>query len=126
MTPPFFDKVEIVEDDKNYFTECVACNGTGSGHTKHSVCRKCMGEGRLDWIELITGKRDRDWIKVEIPLSFISGDLITLQVDKDVEIDVTSKLNLKISGAYITSCLLRSIGTTAQITNLEADLLWRY
>jgi hypothetical protein len=45
---------------------CPRCNGTGKGET-HTAgdfvitpeCRKCYGEGKLDWIERIVGKPRR-------------------------------------------------------------------
>ena len=37
---------------------CSNCNGTGSTNNSF-VCNKCLGDGTLDWIENIVGKKSR-------------------------------------------------------------------
>lgn len=45
---------------------CPKCNGTGKGKSWHAgdfeitpECNHCYGEGKLDWIERVTGKQRR-------------------------------------------------------------------
>jgi hypothetical protein len=50
--------------------ECDRCDGTGfrppkseDGETFARICPKCCGEGKLDWLENICGKKDDPFIK---------------------------------------------------------------
>ncbi len=51
----------IVLKEGEYF--CKKCNGSGdvprsnATHRKNLICSKCLGEGKLDWIEKAVGKR---------------------------------------------------------------------
>ena len=56
-------------NNSEYYT-CSRCNGTGKVYdefetTRERMCYRCDGEGKLDWIENIFGKkRERTWKEV--------------------------------------------------------------
>ena len=52
-------KLELLEGEMI----CPKCNGTGVYYNKYDIstftCSKCLGEGKLDWIENIVGKQNK-------------------------------------------------------------------
>jgi len=69
---------------------CSKCNGSGSLASRHKsyngksyklTCPKCLGMGKLDWIEVIRGKRKVD------PLIFWAAQAareLAEQIDKEI------------------------------------------
>ena len=69
-----------MEPLKDGETICPVCNGNGEYTTvdvnengiisQYNTCKKCLGHGKLDWVEVIVGKRNQYiW-----PISYLSHD----------------------------------------------------
>ena len=51
--------------DNEYDNKCKYCDGTGNliNTSPFGTCPKCLGDGKLDWVEEIVGKNTNDkWI----------------------------------------------------------------
>ena len=49
-----------LENDELEKDECEVCAGLGYIQGINTICPHCRGEGYVDWIEQITGKRKDD------------------------------------------------------------------
>ena len=81
---------------------CNKCKGTGSTSPANSresiyyqVCYKCHGRGKLDWVEMIVGKKVDPWKDIEVPVfrkiypKLISEELCSIQpMDKPKNVEV--------------------------------------
>ena len=47
---------------------CNECSGLGRKSGTNSICEKCDGDGKLDWVENIVGKRKKqfDWLEEDV------------------------------------------------------------
>jgi hypothetical protein len=81
---------------------CNKCKGTGSTSPANSresiyyqVCYKCHGRGKLDWVEMIVGKKVDPWKGIGVPLfrkmypKLIAQELFSVQpMDKPKNVEV--------------------------------------
>lgn len=80
---------------------CEECNGTGyesalpspkSPHFKYMVkCKCCHGEGKLDWIENIVGKKDEDIEEMINRLSEKMAKKFADKIDKEILETITEE-----------------------------------
>jgi DnaJ-class molecular chaperone len=78
----------ILED---YEVFCPKCTGTGKGQTWMAgefeitpECRHCLGDGKLDWIERITGKPPRIYDMHYQEIVEEMGKEIAEEIDKEI------------------------------------------
>jgi len=50
--------MESLKENEIEKDECEVCAGLGYIQGIDTICPHCRGEGRIDWIEQITGKRE--------------------------------------------------------------------
>ena len=56
---------------------CSECGGIGGvGDILQDECPKCLGTGKLDWIENVVGKRDKFWGTVDEPTRMMADNFI--------------------------------------------------
>lgn len=84
-----------MSDEYKYY-DCEKCNGTGSLETDSeeldSVCRRCLGAGKLDWIDVLLGGKSNDVVfydvttgnvTVTLPAAPREGETITIHSDPE-------------------------------------------
>jgi len=69
------------KDIKLYEIKCPQCDGNGYDN-KGSICNKCIGEGKLDWIENIVGKL-RDYNLLD-RLNSVNVKRLTSYIEKSI------------------------------------------
>lgn len=75
---------------------CPKCNGGGSypykfvklEDPKYCRCNKCLGTGKLDWIEVCMGKRDH-WVKIN-PYDTLTLPILRVYYPKLIAKDLVS------------------------------------
>jgi hypothetical protein len=90
------NSIKVMEPLKEGEVVCPECNGSGGqinyiGDPRDlkvvsKVCLKCLGEGKLDWVELVVGKKVYNpYNSIVIPLlrahypKLIAKELISIQ-----------------------------------------------
>jgi len=69
---------------------CEKCDGKGTRRAKDGIslmefCPKCGGTGKLDWVEVVTGKRkDPPMVDVRRALIDVMGSKIAEDVDRQI------------------------------------------
>jgi len=70
------------EDGENIYYPCPVCSGT---EKQFNYCFTCMGTGKLDWVEIIVGKKRNYFSKFTLPLirtmfpKLVSSNLVNVQ-----------------------------------------------
>lgn len=91
---PLTEDNEIILNDGEMI--CDACDGTGWGKELtiwggKTLCHKCQGERKLDWVSKITGVPEKEYTGIDSSGSIYFGTLSyapsTFSIDKDVLID---------------------------------------
>jgi hypothetical protein len=71
---------------------CPECNGSGNNIFEQSdlwnaisQCSKCLGSGKLDWIERIVGK-PRNWIEIDLSQEILRelSENLAAEIDRQI------------------------------------------
>jgi hypothetical protein len=66
---------------------CDKCEGTGEGDSNWSRCKKCLGAGKVDWIEnAMGGKPTKESNFISIDASSMYSSTLTISSAKDMKI----------------------------------------